>query len=92
MSDTKKNNDIEEEFIINNGYTPEEFYKIMNNYLTAIYRIKEATFSLKNNVNTRIETYSIQTDNAKEFSKIISQYNDYVNKLKIYIPYINFKQ
>ena len=85
MSDIK-------EFIKNSDYTDKDFYRIMNNYLTAIYKLKEATNSLKSDVETRIETYNIQTDNAKEFSKIMSLYSDYVKKLKLYIPYVKFKE
>lgn len=78
------------ELINNYGYTPEDFLKTMNNYLSAIYAIKQATLSLKNNIITRIETYNIQTDNSKEFSKIISLYSEYVIKLQLYLPYLNF--
>ena len=80
------------EFIENNDFTEKEFFKIMNNYLNAIYTIKQTTLTLKNSVKTIIESRDIQISNAKEFSKIMSLYSNYVTKLKLYIPYLNLKK
>jgi len=64
------------------GYTPEDFLRTMNNYLAAIYAIKQATSIIKESVETKVKTYNTQNDNSKVFLKIISLYSDYVDKLK----------
>lgn len=64
------------------GYTPEDFFTTMNNYLSAIYAIKQATSSIKESIETKVKTYNTQNDNSKDFLKILSLYSDYVNKLK----------
>ena len=37
------------------GYTPEDFFTTMNNYLSAIYAIKQATSSIKESIETKVK-------------------------------------
>ena len=67
------------------GYTPEDFFTTMNNYLSAIYAIKQATSSLKESIETKVKTYNTQNNNSIDFLKSISLYSEYINKFKSFI-------
>jgi hypothetical protein len=64
-------------------YTPEEIYKVMNNYLAASYAIKKTGNKLRNIITVKTtDSYKTQSDNAKQFNKIISLYSAYLIRLK----------
>lgn len=71
------------------NYTPQEIYKIMNNYLGAAYAIKNAGNSLKSAITSKtLESYKTQTENALQFNKILSLYSQYVTRLKYNLLHI----